>query len=137
MYLSRGRLGSYYARSGEQRHGKAPFLILMVHYTPIPGRVLGKRSSIRAVIRQVALHQTGHFMMGTARIGKKRYVISGTYGDMGLPLEVDYQDWKRGVPVPKELEAVFWQGGGHNTAGKEGPDMHEWGQKLLAEGRGQ
>jgi hypothetical protein len=136
MYLTRGKLGTYYSRSGEQRHGKAPFLILMVHYKPIAGKILGKRSSIRAVIRDVALHQTGHFMMGSARIGSKRYVISGAYGDMGLPMEVAEQDWKRGVPMPKKLEEAFWQGGGHNAPGKEGPAIYEWGHELLEKGLG-
>lgn len=139
MYLERGKYGGHYKRSGEQAHSLASFLILMV--SDEPGSVtqqkpLGKRTSIRAVIRKVALHQLGHFMMGSARIGKNKYTLTGTYGDSGLPLSVKYEDWARGVPMPADLEEKFWKGGGHNSAGSEGPDVHAWGESLLAQGKG-
>lgn len=76
--------------------------------------------------------------------------LSGTYGHDGLPLSAyshgdyipaaklgdpctygpeteDYPGlWNQLHPVPAELQAVFWNGGGHNSSGSEGPAMREW-----------
>jgi hypothetical protein len=127
MYLGEGR--TYY-QGTEQRHTRAPFLIVMVYDEPIEGKILGKRSKLRGIVRQVAMHQCGHFMMGSARVGPVRLSLSGTYGSDGLPLTVDKATWECGTPVPDELEAKFWEGGGHNDAGSEGPDFFHWGREL-------
>jgi hypothetical protein len=137
MYLGQGKYGSHYVGT-EQRHSRAPFLVLMVTELPNsrgPGKPLGERSSLRAAVRQVAMHQLGHFMMARARIGSRMYSLSGTYGSDGLPLSVDYDDWLRGEPVPPELEAKFWKSEGHNAAGAEGPDFYRWGRTLAAKAR--
>lgn len=139
MYLNRGKYGGHYTRGGQQAHSQADFLILMTSEEPGsvgPGKPLGKRTPIRAVIRKVAMQQLGHFMMGSTRIGKNRYVLSGAYGHDGLTLDVKYEDWKRGVPMPADLEEKFWKGGGHNSSGSEGPEVQAWGRALLAEGKG-
>jgi len=83
---------------------------------------------LRACVRSVSLHQLGHFMMGQAKIGPHAVTVSGCYGNDGLPDDPDPYPglWERLIPVPEELTDAFWQGGGHNSCGSEGPAMHEW-----------
>lgn len=127
MYLGEGH--GYY-KGVEQMHTRAPFLILMVYEEPIEGKILGKRSKLRGIIRKVALHQCGHWMMGRTRIGQASLSLSGTYGSDGLPLTVDKCIWERGESVPDELEEKFWKSDGHNSAGSEGPDFYVWGREI-------
>jgi hypothetical protein len=67
-------------------------------------------------------------MMGQAKIGPHAVTVSGCYGNDGLPDDPDPYPglWERLIPVPEELTDAFWQGGGHNSCGSEGPAMHEW-----------
>jgi hypothetical protein len=119
-----------YLRGTEQHVRRAPFLVLVDHYEPEPGKPLGRRLPLRAFVRKVALHQCGHFMMGATRVHGVRVPLSGCYGGDGLPREVDRATYDRATPVPAELEATFWAGGGHNGSGSEANDMYQWGRKL-------
>lgn len=82
-----------------------------------------------ALVRSVALHQCGNFMMGSATVFGTQISISGAYGADGLPR--DYQDVPpayrdRLVEVPEEIAAAYWAGGGHNSAGNEAPTLRSW-----------
>lgn len=121
MYLGAGNR-TYYGRGGEQRCTRAPFLILM-----LPERDWKEpRPPLRALVRSVALHQCGHYMMGRTRIGQHTIPLSGSYGNDGLPREVPKDAYERGVELPAELEALYWKGDGWNSAGSEAMDMAKW-----------
>jgi hypothetical protein len=57
--------------------------------------------------------------------------LSGTYGCDGLPLSAENWPglWEQLHPVPEDLCKQFWTGGGHNSAGVEGPSMHAWAKE--------
>lgn len=79
-----------------------------------------KRLELRAAVRFVALKQLGHFMMGDARIGEARVVVSGPFGEDGLPLDgakLPDDIWSRLVPVPEGLAELFWK----DDSGNDGP----------------
>lgn len=80
---------------------------------------------LRACVRYVRMHQCGHFMMGGAMFGRRRLGVSGTYGCDGLPTSVG-EEYATMVDVPRELDQQMRKGGGHNSAGSEGPSMREW-----------
>lgn len=131
-----------YSRSGEQR-AEGRFLMLFSRE--------GTRE-LRALVRYVRMHQCGHFMMASVVIktpvakasdqpepayktscwlrrvfdGHYKLTLSGTYGHDGLPLDAYPALWDQLHPVPADLIEAFWKGGGHNSAGSEGPSMHEW-----------
>src|SRR5262245_55357539 len=69
-----------------------------------------------AIVRKVALHQLGHFMMGHANIGGKWRSVSGAYGNDGLPRSVDKLP-ADAVQLPRELYDAWNRGGGWNSAG--------------------
>jgi hypothetical protein len=119
---------SGYNRHGEQSSG-GMFLILM------QSNVIGDQS-MRAVVRYVRLRQIGHFMMGSAQVGKVRLVLSGAYGGDGLPKTVDDATYQRGVPVPAELIEAWSNGGGWNSAGSEAGPFREWALNNLRALRG-
>ena len=127
MYLSnQSDSYTYYSRDGQQRHTQSPFLCLI---QPDDGEIYGKEK-IRAVVRQVALEQVGHFMMGTARIGNDSYTVSGAYGGDGLPFGIAPDVWDRfGVPLPDRLVDAWSNGGGHNSAGSERELMDQWARE--------
>jgi hypothetical protein len=135
-----------YTRDGEQR-AAGPFLMLF-------GQKAG--GPVRALVRYTKMRQCGHFMMASCEIrspearaetctvsehtklqypdfwrvrdGLYRVSLSGTYGADGLTIDADQYPglWERLHPLPDELVAAFWQGGGHNSAGSEGPAIHRW-----------
>ncbi len=112
---------------------------------------------LRVLVRKVTFKQLGHFMMGHCKInlGKGETIevsLSGAYGSDGLPIEVtmlreyvkvgnDVQPrgasdkgrklWERLHPLPIELVKAFWEGGGHNSAGSEGPQLREWARSNI------
>ena len=120
----------------EQRCRRANFLILMQpddDFWNEDGTVNKNRSTgnnLRAVVRKVALHQFGHWMMGRANIGGKWITISGSYGQDGLPKTVAKDIWERGVPLPDELYEAWNKGEGWNSCGTEAPSMREWAQTI-------
>jgi hypothetical protein len=85
-----------------------------------------KKYPIRAIVRSVALHQLGHFMMGRVRIGCHDICLSGSYGGDGLPRDVPMEVYDHAVPVPPELIEKWNKGGGWNSAGAEAFDMRDW-----------
>jgi hypothetical protein len=95
-----------------------------------------KNSPIKALVRKVALHQCGHWMMGTARIHGRSITVSGSYGGDGLPLTVPWHLYERfGVKVPDELVEAWDKGGGWNSCGTEAPLMRDWALKTFKEDR--
>lgn len=126
MYIDNSGYGYY--RGTEQCHSRAPFLILVQ-----PDDYEQRNAPIRALVRKVALHQSGHFMMGRARAFGHRIIISGAYGGDGLPRSVPQEVYDRATPVPQELIDAWNKGGGWNSAGTEAPTMAEWAVKTFLE----
>lgn len=128
MYLHRNP--TYY-RGTQQIALRAPFLLLMNKTSDT-----GMRPQLYAVIRRVALRQLGHWMMGSANIGGHWHTISGAYGNDGLPMDVEVLP-RDAIPLPDDLATAFWEGGGHNCAGREWPALREWALHIpeILEGR--
>ena len=124
MYLTNE--GHTYYHGTEQRHTKAPFLLLIQD----KNRNVGP-NNFRAIVRKVALRQFGHFMMGIARIKNQSIIVSGTYGNDGLPINVDKEIYDMGVDVPKDLYNLWNKGGGWNSCGSEAKAMKEWATKTF------
>ena len=118
--------GRYYSRDGEQHCRKAPFLILCQ-----PKGWEYRNYPIRALVRKVAMHQCGHWMMGSARAFGHRISLSGSYGGDGLPTDVPLEVYNKATPVPQELLDAWNKGGGWNSAGSEAPAMAEWARKVF------
>lgn len=124
MYLKLG--GTYYV--GTSQHARrGPFLLLLQVEKPTISETCSPDNTY-AVVRQVALSQCGHFMMGRVRLGAEYHAVSGTYGNDGLPMTVAVlpQD---AVKLPCELYNAWSNGGGHNGAGSEATAMREWALK--------
>lgn len=83
-------------------------------------------NEIRALVRKVAMHQCGHFMMGTARAFGHKLTLSGSYGSNGLTVEVPREVFEKAVPIPQELHDLWNKGDGWNGAGNEARAMQEW-----------
>jgi hypothetical protein len=86
---------------------------------------------IRAIVRYVRMRQLGHFMMGSARVGKTRLSLSGSYGSDGLPVSVPDEVYLTGTPLPQELYDAWNNGGGWNDAGRERVQMERWAKETL------
>lgn len=128
MYLSTDDSYTYTDREGTQYHTQGDFLLLL---TPEDASLVEEgHEAMRACIRQVALEQCGHYMMGNARIGGESFTVSGSYGSNGLTMNVPREIWKEyGVPVPEDLFEKWRTGGGHNSSGAEARDMQEWAEE--------
>ena len=128
MFVTNKRRG--YDRSGSQV-ASGEFLCIFSD-VKAPG---DEHLKLYAVVRSCSMSQFGHFMMGFVKIGGQRLTVSGTYGSDGLPMDLDKltpeNQRKYLTAVPKDLQDKFWAGGGHNSAGSEGPDMFEFGKTLL------
>ena len=124
MYIEKV-LGGY-DRHGQQVARRGLFLILVQQEAKwVDGKfVLPKE--IRALVRKVALHQSGHFMVGRARAFGERIHIDGAYGSNGLPRTVSDRVFERAVPLPDDLRELWNKGGGHNSAGSEAGALREW-----------
>jgi len=81
---------------------------------------------IRALVRKVAMHQCGQFMMGSARAFGHRIGLSGSYGGDGLTVTVSREIFDKAIPIPAELHEAWNKGGGHNSAGSEAYAMRDW-----------
>lgn len=81
---------------------------------------------IRALVRRVALHQCGHFMMGSARAFGHTIPISGSYGGDGLTCDVPREVFDRAVPIPPKLHEAWSNKNSWNGAGSEAPAMRAW-----------
>jgi len=113
-----------------------------------------RRPKLRAKVVTAHMKQLGHWMMANVTLGSFNVVLSGSYGSDGLPFDfrqhfpnkekenkgkgeimTDKEQnflWNQFEPMPPELQEQFWEGGGHNTVGKEGPAMREWALRNLA-----
>jgi len=134
MYVKVNRSG--YDRQ-DQQVANGEFLIICTN--PVKDT---SQTELRACVRKVKLQQCGHWMMGSVRLADHRIVLSGAYGFDGLPLSLDKEDipskvsqhiWDNMTPVPEDLTKQFWEGGGHNSVGSEGPAMREWALQNLKE----
>jgi len=114
----------YYVGS-EQHTSRGLFLMLLQE----KGKPL-TQDNLRAIVRKVALSQVGNFMMGYARIGGRSFVVSGSYGSDGLPMDVDSDTYNRGVPVPPELYTL-WARGELDSAGNEATAFRRWAIKNI------
>lgn len=122
MFITRGRGG--YTRGGQQ-FASGEFLIVAGGHTYIDGKMT--KLPLRAAVRFVRMQQLGNFMMALTTIGSmKRISLSGAYGGDGLPMDAEEVPYGLMLQLPPELEAEFWAGGGHNSAGEEAPKMREW-----------
>jgi len=119
-----------YNRYGEQIRQRGWFLILMDLEQPRDSKesisAWMQRHPPRAILRKVALKQCGHFMMGCARINNHSLILSGAYGNDGLPKSVPMAVYKAGIPLPKELYDAWAKGGGWNGCGTEARAMRDW-----------
>jgi len=89
---------------------------------------------LRAIVRHARMRQCGHWMMAGVKVGDQQITLSGEYGGDGLPVanqEKTTALWNRLHVLPVELAEAFWNGGGHNSSGKEGPAIRAWAQKNL------
>ena len=123
MYIE--RTTTYCDHDGTQHSRRANFLILCQ-------RESDKGSGpIRAIVRKVALHQAGPWMMGAARVLGRTIPISGAYGLDGLPRTVPDEVYEIAIPIPKYLHEEWAKGGGHNSAGSEAESMRDWANDNL------
>lgn len=145
MYFD-GTGGTYYDAGGEQHSRRAPFLLLATGWesyvcaNPECSMSYAEHSHTRvaglyACVRQVALRQLGHFMMGSARVGDSRIVVSGSYGSDGLPLDYDALSpsaQTRFVRVPDVIAELYWhaESPGWNSAGSEARVMAHYAHTL-------
>lgn len=126
MYLKSDGFSGY-DRHGQQVRQRGLFLMLIQ-----PPGVEGCDAPIKACVRKVALHQAGHWMMGTARIYDQSYTVSGSYGADGLTMSVPQEVYDRlPVTLPDDLRDAWNKGGGHNSAGGEAQQMREWALENL------
>lgn len=121
MYIE--NTGSYYDSDGGQHSRRGWFLILV---QPEDDYKTSALENTRALLRKVALHQCGQWMMGSARAFGHRIPISGAYGGDGLTRSVPREVWEKAVPVPRSLMNSWNNGGGWNSAGSEADEMRAW-----------
>jgi hypothetical protein len=135
MYIGPKSGYTYYEPGGGQCHTRGWFLILMQPILGgkepggfiVDGRLKGGREPIKAVLRQVALRQCGHYMMGCARIGNQTVTVSGAYGNDGLITSVPPDAYSMGVELPQELvDAWGSDTTGWNSAGESGKLISKW-----------
>jgi len=133
MFL-RGLAKGWVDRHGSQ-HSQGAFLILM---SPANPEVMGSPTRClpyRGLVRSVHLSQLGHFMVGSMSVraqgrGLHRIPLSGAYGADGLIREVPNEVYAIGTDLPEDLWKKWNEGGGHNNAGSEAPDMDVWAKGL-------
>ena len=129
MFIANNR--RWDTRSGQHASGA----FLLVFGSP---NFDGGDRTLRACVRHVRMDQCGHWMMGGATVYSAdgvshRVLLSGTYGNDGLSIDAEKYPglWEALMPIPPDLTAAFWAGGGHNSAGSEGSDMVAWARKNL------
>lgn len=126
MFL-KGLSKSWSTQRGEQR-AEGAFLVLMTSAGSMD------KPTYRGLVRRVAMHQSGHFMVGGLAINRNGYVyvisLSGAYGADGLVCNVPTPFFEFGADLPEELHKKWNEGGGHNSVGSEAPDMDAWAKTL-------
>jgi hypothetical protein len=127
MYIQPTR--RYYDNAG-QRIGRGYFLLLIQNKDDFV-------APIKAVVRKVAMSQCGQFMMGYARVYGKTLIISGSYGNDGLPMQVDSEIYNKvKLELPQDLVSAWVNGSGWNGVGNEAQAMAKWANENLKELRG-
>ena len=95
MYITNNPSQTGYSRSGEQKAGGL-FLILFS---------VKAGGEIRAAVRSVQMRQSGHFMVGEAKLAGIPVFLSGLFGGDGLT---------------KDPPPGIWE-----QLGEEGPEAHD------------
>ena len=113
-----------YYRGDQQVAPRGPFLLLLQPNQATISESCRPENTF-AVVRQVALKQCGHWMMGSANLNGKWHVISGGYGNDGLPMSIAALP-KDAVPLPRELYEAWSKGQGHNGPGSEASTLRKW-----------
>lgn len=126
MYIEQSR--GVYSQTGNQEIRRANFLILLQ-----PKEWERRGEPIKAIVRQVALKQFGHWMMGYARAYGQTLTLSGSYGSDGLPVSNSEVYDRATVVLPDELVEAWNTGGGWNGAGSEAEAMRQWALDNLKE----
>lgn len=137
---------TYYSSDGSQHAARAPYLILATDYEnydcaepacsmAYAPHTHNRVAGLYACIRQVAMSQCGHFMMGSARVGPDRLILSGPYGSDGLPENYDRLSpgaRSRFTRVPDAIAALYWYPAspGHNGSGSEARAMAAYARVL-------
>lgn len=127
MYVT--NIGHTYYDGGGQRHTRAPYAIL----------ASDDDNNLYACVRQVALRQVGHFMMGSARIGGQSVTVSGLFGSDGLPLTID-RDIDRAtverlfVRVPDAIASLYWSYDGYHRGESYDPAIRKYLRGLWRHG---
>jgi hypothetical protein len=122
MYLKNSP--AYY-RGTQQVALKGPFLLLV----QLKDKGTGPDNTY-AIVRKVAMQQCGQFLMGRANICGKWATVSGTYGNDGLPMDVDRLPTDA-VALPVALYDAWSKGGGWNSAGSEASAMRQWARETF------
>lgn len=89
------------------------------------------QKEVRALVRKVAMHQLGHWMMGSAEAFGHKLRLSGSYGGDGLTVTVPRDVFEQAIPIPQELHDAWNKGGGWNSTGSEAYAMREWARANL------
>lgn len=96
MYLSEPEL-QVGRQSMEARVGAGDYLLLLRDNTR-------KAEPMRAVVRRVALRQSGIRLVGQTRVGPdKLEEVGGYYGRFGSPCFVSSAAYAKGIELPSEL----------------------------------
>ncbi len=127
--------GHGYDRDG-QAWSRGQFLVLMHPKVMKPCgtfeyETTDSSAPVRALVRHCSLHQLGHWMMGSIRVGKHKVTVSGAYGADGLIMSVPREVYDKGVELPKELYDAWATGEGWNSCGTEAPAMRKWALKTF------
>ena len=113
-----------YYRGDQRTAQRGPFLLLLQPNQATISKTCRPENTF-AVVRQVALKQMGHWMMGRANLCGKWHVISGGYGNDGLPKSIDTLP-KDAQPLPREHYDLWSNGGGHTGPGSEASTRRKW-----------
>lgn len=99
MFLNNSRSGY----KGTAQYAAGDFLIVFCNENELPAP--GRKNQLRALVRKVALRQSGHFMTGHVTLLGAKLWLSGAYGHDGLPVEItEYK--RRNVPeTPETFES--------------------------------
>ena len=148
MYIKTNPSQCGYRNGGQTAGGK--YLIVFCDPTetfidPTPEKGGRKLDCLLAVVKNVRLKQLGHFMMGSADVGRHHFGLSGELGSDGLPLDFRpmvqaKEGFRRGEwvhvdmtpediaelkekylrKVPNEVATAYWNSEGHNCVGSNG-----------------
>lgn len=85
----------------------------------------------RAFVCFTKMSPFGHFVMGKTHKFGQQFILSGSYGQDGLIMDVETDIFEKCHKLPEELFDKWAHGGGWNSAGNEAADMRKFGLELL------